>query len=530
MKVLLQRIRRAVRVRFCVTKPEQDFLNIIKKLADVPGKQETSASNKGYFLVEAMGVNQSMSYTQGLFAKTGQLEGCIPVIVMSRYVRKHKAVFCDMGINNIELHQKVLTLSDRFKAYRWANKVYSQIKSPEELLKFTYDGIPMGSYAYSTYLFKHMTGTLKKVTPDIKKYLRESYLNYIYIERLIAKYDPKFVVLTNNTYIECGTLFQTALNHGITAYVAVWPASNKVSIKRYDRNTNTKDLCVVNPSHEEWGYIINRNRKEWLDKGRGWMERRLRGEDKAFGGMDSAVGKPWITKKEVYNMLKIDANKKVALVCSHVMWDDPVIYTSIYRDYYWWWLETVKIINNIEDVTWILKAHPGEMDTLGRRTHQTPIRSLDVISGIRLKSNVIFLDSGLQYNNYSLMQVADALVTVRGTVGMEYATQGIPVITAGTGSYSCAGFDINCKTVEEYKNALQNVSKLDRLKQDKIDKALIFTYFYMAGGTSIEVKGLPQDFKIENLTELSITEYLSDGAWRDIIRRMMLKNDCREIC
>jgi len=526
-------IKRVLKNRLLINDNERVFLNRIKTSAEryINHFQniDPKRNEKNYFFVEAIGVNQWLCLVQGLFGKAGELERYTPVIVMNKFVLKNKKVFSNLSIKDVKLVNLNVNIFDIIKSYFWASKVHKTIKTPEDLLKLSYGGIQIGDLIYSSYLFRYMTGTIFNITPDIKKYLRRCYLRCIYYDKLFKKYNPKFVILTNNTYIECGTLFQLAIKYEVPAYVAVWPASNKVSIKKFDQKNNLEDLCVVNPTTKEWEIITQNKKKGWVEAGKNWMEGRFRGEDTAFGGADAAVGKPMIPKKEICELFNIDGAKKVVLVCSHVMWDDPIIYTSLYRDYYWWWVETAKIANEIEDVVWVFKAHPGEIDTLGRRTDQTPIRSLDVLKEMKLKPHIKFLDSGLKFNNYSLMQVVDAVVTVRGTVGIEYACAGIPVITAGTAPYTYADFTVTCKSIEEYKNTLRNISKIERLSPDKIERALLFAYFYIGGGTSIKVKGTPDEFNINKLNDDFMNEFIKDDNWKNIMKKMIANEDCRKI-
>jgi hypothetical protein len=523
------KIANALKNRYFLKPEEKTFLHKIKLLKGKNGDRNYQDVSKGVFFVEAIGVNQIMCLNQCLSAKAGESEGLMPVIIMQYYIRKHKRLFDNAGIRNIEIMLLNITLLDRIRAFLWAKKVYKTLKTPEDLLNFSYDGITMGGLVYSSYLFRHMTGTVFKIIPEIKRYLSHCYLNYLYYKRLFNKYTPQFTVLTNNTYIECGTLFQMSINKNIPAYVVGWPVSNRVIIKRYDKDVNIDDLSIINPTQAEWEIILQNKKSQWVENGKKWMEKRYNGEDMSFGGADAAVGKPLISKKAIYDLLGIDSTKKIVLVCSHVMWDDPVIYTNLYRDYYWWWVETAKIANEIEDVYWVFKAHPGEWDTLGRKTDQIPIRSLDVLKSMNLKPHIKFLDSGLTFNNYSLMQIVDALVTIRGTVGVEYSCMGIPVVVAGTGSYTCADFAIQPNSIEEYKYVLKNINSLEKLSQETIDRALMFAYFCMGEGLSASVKGTADNFDITQLKDTFYQEFREDQNWNDMIKNMMAHKDCRSI-
>ena len=96
----------------------------------------------------------------------------------------------------------------------------------------------------------------------------------------------------------------------------------------------------------------------------------------------------------------------------------------------------------------------------------------------------------------SLHSIVDAIVTVRGTAGLEFAAIGVPPIITGEGPYSGHGFTIEPKTVEEYVTTLTNFGKIKPLSQEAQAKARIFTYlhFVVSRIQSTLVPDIPADF------------------------------------
>jgi capsule polysaccharide export protein KpsC/LpsZ len=87
---------------------------------------------------------------------------------------------------------------------------------------------------------------------------------------------------------------------------------------------------------------------------------------------------------------------------------------------------------------------------------------------------IVYPDDEL--STYSLFQIADYAVTVRGTVGIESALFGIPVITAGTGRYDRRGFTIDSATREEYLQKLATLQTYPRLSIAQIELAERYAY------------------------------------------------------
>jgi len=65
---------------------------------------------------------------------------------------------------------------------------------------------------------------------------------------------------------------------------------------------------------------------------------------------------------------------------------------------------------------------------------------------------------------------------VRGTIGIEMACHGVPVVTAGTGRYSHFGFTIDSASAEEYLRRLANIQDVPQMTDDQTQLARRFAY------------------------------------------------------
>jgi capsule polysaccharide export protein KpsC/LpsZ len=70
----------------------------------------------------------------------------------------------------------------------------------------------------------------------------------------------------------------------------------------------------------------------------------------------------------------------------------------------------------------------------------------------------------------------DYCLTVRGTIGIEAALFGIPVITAGTGRYDNFGFTIDSTSKEDYLEKLSRVHNFPALTPEQTNLAHKFAY------------------------------------------------------
>jgi hypothetical protein len=94
----------------------------------------------------------------------------------------------------------------------------------------------------------------------------------------------------------------------------------------------------------------------------------------------------------------------------------------------------------------------------------------------RLPPHVTLVYSDTEVSTYSLFEIADYTITVRGTVGIESALFGVPVITAGTGRYDRRGFTVDSVSREDYLHKLANLESIPRLTAEQIRLAERYAY------------------------------------------------------
>ena len=179
-----------------------------------------------------------------------------------------------------------------------------------------------------------------------------------------------------------------------------------------------------------------------------------------------------ITSEELKKEMGLNSRYKNIIIMCHCFSDNAHSCDElIFDDYYIWLEETLKIIKEIKDVNWIVRAHPtrklyGESDEVRKLFEQ-------------YKSEYMFYFPE-EYSGELVKDLADAIVTVGGTAGYEYTCFGIPVVLAGKPFYSGYGSTIDAKTKEEYKEILCNIGKLEKLNERQINIAKEL-YYYREG-------------------------------------------------
>ena len=94
----------------------------------------------------------------------------------------------------------------------------------------------------------------------------------------------------------------------------------------------------------------------------------------------------------------------------------------------------------------------------------------------RLPKHVSLVPAHSDISTLSLFPVMDYCLTVRGTVGLEAACRGIPVLTGGTGRYDGKGFTIDSTTPQQYIERVARLQDVPRLTPAQVELAERFSY------------------------------------------------------
>jgi hypothetical protein len=95
--------------------------------------------------------------------------------------------------------------------------------------------------------------------------------------------------------------------------------------------------------------------------------------------------------------------------------------------------------------------------------------------------HVRFMPADTEINTRSLFPLVDCVLTVNGTVGMEFPCYGIPALVAGSGRYDGYGFTIEPSTRAAYFEKLRTLSSVQRLAPAVQELARKHFYALMVG-------------------------------------------------
>lgn len=395
-------------------------------------------------------------------------------------------------------HERYLRLFSGFRIVYWedyfsdsgehdlkqATELVSSVRQVEDLVSLEHDGIAVGRHALSWYMRITRTGTLNLESHRNRliEHVAHSLAAARAAQAVLAKESATAILMNERGYTPFGEFFDVALQHGrrVVQYIGSHQDDARV-FKAYSRDTRTDHPYAL--STGSWDRALSH------PFGEGDIRRLLNYWEQCY------ATRTWFnfqrlqhlarmqTREEIVTQLGLDPGKQTAIVFAHIFWDATFFYgANLYLDYQRWFVETIRLANQNTDVNWLIKLHPVNVWRL-EADGATNERYSELVAleeaGIELAPHVHLLLPDTNISTWSLFQLGDYCVTVRGTVGIEMAALGKRVITAGDGHYSSRGFTTTPRTISEYEELILNIEKLPPAGDDERNRALRYAYWML---------------------------------------------------
>ncbi len=449
-------------------------LKLTKKEVNTWGKRENQDGTKGDFVILSFTRVPLYAKLHALMGKIALLNGYRPIILNQRGNRYISDYYHWMGIEEIvhwnHFEKKVV---DEALLDSLVQPLILPKLGLQDLVNMEYEGVQIGKHALSMVCRTRLEGQLDFEDPEVqtslKQYIRRGIKSALATKALLQKYNIKKMFVRDSGYIPNGGIFEMALVHGVDCFVHDF-GQQKGSwvMKRHDQNNRNEHYFSL--SDQSWKFL---REEPWTQQ----MEDDLQNEFAERYRPDSLNdtrrlqhGKRNYTQQEVMAKLGLDPAKKTAVIFSHVAWDAAFFYGScIFGDFERWLFETVKhIAAHGSELNWIIKLHPFNAFKLQRENKSEESEMRLLRSLFPLPPNVVIMRATTDINTQSLFPIVDYVLTVNGTVGMEFPCFGIPAILAGTGRYDNRGFTYDNHSIEEYFALLNRLHEVPPLTEEQI--------------------------------------------------------------
>ena len=452
----------------------QNFLNQNKKFFNNFG---TSTKKKeGEILVTCLAVSHpGFQITQMIIGKyLEKILNLKTVGIQEHYSFYYTKLFKSYNYDQIENFKKI-NIFKKFNLFLKSKKILKKQKNIDNFINYEVDGVKIGKIVYEHYIRFTGNPTIDKFDFKVNYFLFKALEYHNYTKNLFKNRNIKFVLLSEKQFIPSGIIFQNALINKSKIFARVGGPSN-VGLRLFDNKDEfykSRYNFSVN--------LVDDVYKKYLDKVIVYSDKILKNrfenkKDKQIQdirGADVAFKKKEeFTKKTLCEKFNWDVSKPIVVIFDHHYLDG--LYDNdrlFFKDNLDWITSTFLEIKKIKNVNWLIKGHPGEPNEV----HQSKTNTENEFKKIVGDSNHIKLFP----DNYSaglLPKIVSSVITGSGSVGIEYPCFGIPCILANSSHYSGNGFTIEPQTKKEYFEYLNNISKINKLDNEKINKAKTFLF------------------------------------------------------
>lgn len=341
---------------------------------------------------------------------------------------------------------------------------------------FKIDGINYGEFILSGYI-RNTRSSPNYQARTFKKHITKS-LEYWHSAKNIYK-EKKFdyAFMSHTSYHTFGSLFLNSLAAN-TFTVVLTPDHEYFTARSYSKITDFTNILRNYPRSldDKTSSLVLKPENINMNKIEKYFNERITGEDKFFEGNYQKPIKNFHTFFKEKILSKSKNYKKIVLIASHQLWDDPLgNYKMIYDDYYSWLRETLILASMNRNVLWFIKPHPAERE---RGTNESCEDIYNEVLRGKKNENIILLDSG--FSSSSIFRYVDFILTVRGTISLEGAASGVMPVTAGTGPISGYNLDISSNNIDEYEKIMMTIHLIDtKLSEEQITKSKVLLYNYI---------------------------------------------------
>tara|TARA_B100000963_G_scaffold298554_1_gene270327 strand:+ start:17591 stop:19288 length:1698 start_codon:yes stop_codon:yes gene_type:complete len=458
---------------FVSSKKNANFKRFINSNTRVFKNFNNNAKKKNYILVDAIMGHPGYICTQLIISKFLQKIIGGELIVLNR---KNNALI--RSVSNSYNIKNFLQFKKDFFIIRLLNFIkvsfsLINIGNLDKINKIKFNNIKIGEITYDHYV---------RYTGDV--FIKKINFKYIYfffeateynksINNILKKDNYKALVLSETQFIPSAIVFQNALVKKIKVY-ARYGGPKKIGIRIYNninqiyfwkqkfeiKDFNTLKENFKNKSAKDGHQIIN-NRINRI------------GDDQDLNDTKAAFKKGiQFTKKDLCKKYNWDLKKPIVGIFDHSYTDGLFISgRSIFKTNYEWIKHTFNQIKKVKDVNWLIKPHPIKLSETHKPITSTEIE-FDKIIGNNF-DNIKLFSSNLSYSD--LFDILSVIITGNGTVGIEFATFGVPCIIANNSHYDHLGFTNKPKSKVEYNHLLKNIKNIKNLTNEQKINSRIYT-------------------------------------------------------
>ena len=445
-------------------------------------------------------------------------------------------VYKILGVNSFEYLYNYISSEGRTILYKFREDK-RRIQNIDDIYQYEFNSILIGDLLYDMVLRSNKwKATINEANDDLDDPLYAVIATLIYVDSILQSKKVVSSVFSHPTMLGGVIQRYLLLKHNINGVIgSIHTSIRKIKYIEEQRNPYPAYLSLNMYNKIITNHIV---KEKYLDLANKFIGLKINGNIKHFDNEIAFSKDSYLfnSKQEFNSKYNLDQNKKNVFLALHVFNDQPNTLNGIYRDYYLWFIDSVDILSQNQNINLIIKEHPS--------TKFYPTSDFDLNyylkSNFLENTNFLLINSSESFNSASIKYIADLVITSGGSIALEALCWGVPSITCSSSYYSHFNLIKRAKSIEDYHYLLNNCQKLIEIEVNIIEDAKIIYYLthgVLWDGTwnnniflpemSFEDKTNP---KMENIFAYYI-KFLFSKESKKYIKNMIdfIRNDKREV-
>lgn len=381
----------------------------------------------------------------------------------------HKKIYKSFGVE--EFLRPEISDEITFRATKISKKFFSKKVKNKDIVNLKINNIWIGDLMYDTYLKSRYVPTFNPNSKNFKFFFKEFLELFFFWKNYFKNHKVVKTIGVHSCY-SYGIPLRLSAYQEIPTFVvnmrAVTKINKKVLSMYGDFKFHKKRFKKLNIQIQNQALKLAKTKLINRFKGAIGIEAQL------FNRSKSSFSKIVDKSKRI-----ISRNSKIKiLICTHDFMDSiHVMGKNFFSDFYEWIYFLGELSNNkCKEYDFYIKNHPNFGNKFERYQKYTD----NLVKEFCKKYKNIKQISSSTSHHKIISEGIDIVLTVYGSVGIEYAYFGIPVINASRNNpHVNYKFNINPKNRDDYEKILNNLKKIKlNINKKEIYECYFMKHFY----------------------------------------------------
>lgn len=347
----------------------------------------------------------------------------------------------------------------------------------EQLIDYKYLGVDVGLHAQSSAVKYFLSGKLDLNSPNHLAILRKKLIYSMIMTKIASRVylneEPKIIFMLHGIYCIWGPFADYFRTKNIDVIVYSNTGGFRFGDFAFIRNVREFELIAKKSWDEFKKTPLTRTEESLIDSCLAERAKGLIGDQLLYRENFNIR----LKKQELLKLLSAKKYSKRYVLYPNLAWDACVEGrgSNIFKDIFSLIDTTINYFIKKPNYQLIIKPHPAEL-VWERGTES--IANYISNKYPKLPKNIAVLKPDTPLSAYDLIKSGTIGITFNGTIALEMATRGMPVLVTGDSHYKDAGVVYEIKTLKEYLNLFDNPKKLISFAKNNIELAKKYAYFY----------------------------------------------------